>query len=51
MKNIDQQKLKKVVVSMEAKARELGWSPSNSAENVQQSIREPKFVYVRLSEV
>lgn len=48
---IDRVKLKRAVDGMEAKARELGWSRTSSAEEVKKAIDEPKFVYVKLEEI
>lgn len=44
-------KIVKAVKGMAAKASELGWSPGRPADEVQKSIDEPKFVYVKLDRV
>lgn len=50
MKQPDKKKLEKAVKGMEAKAKELGWSPATSPEESRAAIDEPVFVSVKLEE-
>jgi hypothetical protein len=43
--------LKKVLPGMIGKAEELGWSANHSLEEVDEALRNPKFVYVNLREI
>ncbi len=48
--DVDPEKLKDAVKGMEAKARELGWSPTMSRAEARAAKENPKFVSVKLSE-
>lgn len=49
-KNVDPEKLAEAVEKAANKARELGWSPGKSREELMDALDNPKFVYVKVGE-
>ena len=49
-RKIDPKKLKKAVIGMEAKAKELGWSLSTPASDARKAMEQPQFVSVKLGD-